>query len=301
MADVFVSYAREDKAWAEQIARGLADSGLEVFWDSEIPPGQTWADYIESKLSQSKALVVLWSRASTQSQWVREEARMGRDKNKLVPVMLDDAAPPFGFGEVQTADLSRWTGSGDDPAWQRFIGGVRAKVDQQGGPSGRGTARPPQFQPLPPRAAAPPPQPAYTAPPYGQQHAYAAPGGAVAQGGENLSLWGYFIKCLRLYVNGQGRARRKEYWSFFLFYVIACFIAGVIDGFAYASTGGYGEPTYIVTNLTVLALLAPLICVGIRRVHDLGWSGWLFFISFFAAFIPGQPHANQFGPDPKAP
>ena len=67
MADVFVSYAREDNAKAEQIARGLQSMGLEVFWDTEIPPGQTWADYIEGKLSACKAVIVLWSSHSTGS------------------------------------------------------------------------------------------------------------------------------------------------------------------------------------------------------------------------------------------
>ena len=103
MPDVFISYAREDRARAEQIARGLALLGLESFWDTDIPPGQTWADFIEAKLSQCKAVVVLWSEHSTKSQWVREEARMGRDKSRLIPVRLDASAPPFGFGEVQAA------------------------------------------------------------------------------------------------------------------------------------------------------------------------------------------------------
>ena len=57
MADVFISYAREDEAPAARIAQGLEAIGLDVFWDTEIPPGQTWADYIEAKLSACKAVV----------------------------------------------------------------------------------------------------------------------------------------------------------------------------------------------------------------------------------------------------
>src|SRR5512147_653857 len=117
MADVFISYAREDRSRAEQIARALSAMGLECFWDTEIPPGQTWADYIENKLSQCKAVIVLWSAHSTRSQWVREEARMGRDRGRLIPVMLDASAPPFGFGEVQAADLSGWQGEPHHPGW----------------------------------------------------------------------------------------------------------------------------------------------------------------------------------------
>jgi len=91
MADVFISYAREDRAFAERVANELGKLGLDCFWDSEIPPGQTWADYIEGKLSQSRAVIVLWSEHSTKSQWVREEARMGREKSNLIPVLLDNS------------------------------------------------------------------------------------------------------------------------------------------------------------------------------------------------------------------
>ena len=110
MADVFISYAREDRSRAEQVARALQAAGIQAFWDTEIPPGQTWADYIEGKLAQCKALIVLWSEHSTKSQWVREEASMGRDKGKLIPAMLDASPAPFGFGEVQAANLSAWNG-----------------------------------------------------------------------------------------------------------------------------------------------------------------------------------------------
>lgn len=129
MADIFISYAREDRARAEQVARGLAGAGLDVFWDNEIPPGQTWADYIETKLTQCKALIVLWSEHSTKSQWVREEARLGRDKGVLIPVMIDGAQAPFGFGEVQAANLAAWTGAEDHPDWRRFVDAVRSAAN----------------------------------------------------------------------------------------------------------------------------------------------------------------------------
>lgn len=152
MADVFLSYAREDAARAEQIARGLEAAGLDVFWDNEIPPGQTWADYIEQKLTQCKALIVLWSEHSTKSQWVREEARMGRDKSVLIPVLIDNVQPPFGFGEVQAANLSSWQGAPDDPNWRRFVDAVTSFARATPTPS----AAP---RPAPPRHRAPPAPP----------------------------------------------------------------------------------------------------------------------------------------------
>lgn len=184
MADVFISYAREDRAVADQIARGLQAVGLECFWDTEIPPGQTWADYIEGKLAACKAVIVVWSAHSVGSQWVREEARMGRDKGKLIPVVLGGAAPPFGFGEVQAADLSAWRGEPSHPEWTRFANAVQTAV--------RGAAAP---------ASGPQPQRAFAA-------ATPPPAGPA----ENLSPIGYVQKCLRLYFDGKGRARRAEYW-----------------------------------------------------------------------------------------
>jgi hypothetical protein len=100
-------------ARAEQVANALAAAGLDVFWDNEIPPGTTWADYHRGK-AQSVQSADRACGASTrrQSQWVREEARMGRDKGVLIPVMIDNSQPPFGFGEVQSANLARleWRG-----------------------------------------------------------------------------------------------------------------------------------------------------------------------------------------------
>lgn len=160
MADVFLSYAREDTVRAEQVAKGLTAAGLNVFWDNEIPPGTTWADYIEQKLTQSKALIVLWSEHSTKSQWVREEARMGRDKGVLIPVSIDSAQPPFGFGEVQAANLANWNGEADHPNWRRFVDAVQNAARQE---------RPaPQPAPLP-RTAQPP------ATPPQQQSGWSAP------------------------------------------------------------------------------------------------------------------------------
>ncbi|MBC7768466.1 MAG: toll/interleukin-1 receptor domain-containing protein, partial [Phycisphaerales bacterium] len=150
MADVFISYAREDREQARRVALGLSAMGLEPFWDTDIPPGQTWSDYIEAKLTGCKAAIVLWSAHSVKSQWVREEARIARDKSQLIPAMLESVQPPFGFGEVQAADLSHWRGDYADPAWTRFAHAVYAAA--RGGEA-----------PAPPQTSWTSPQPMQTA------------------------------------------------------------------------------------------------------------------------------------------
>ncbi|MGH6951021.1 MAG: TIR domain-containing protein [Vitreimonas sp.] len=317
MADVFISYAREDRIKAEHIAHGLAALGLECFWDGDIPPGQTWSDYIEGKLSQCRAVIVLWSEHSTKSQWVREEARMGREKAKLIPVMLDGAQPPFGFGEVQAADLSRWNGDYAQPEWKRFAQAAHLATRGDAAPSQAAFAPPPPSQPAW-QASATPSSSGWR----GQQQAQL---NAIAQ----FAPLTYVQKCLRLYADGGGRARRSEYWWWALFYVVAIMLAMSLDMLVGGRTYDGAPVNPIITGAVWLALLAPGVSVTARRLHDIGLSGWfaaaivgvtvlgmalstevplLGELASLAAFIatvavgamPSASGANAYGPNPKA-
>lgn len=264
MADVFISYAREDRDAALRIAQGLNAMGLDTFWDTEIPPGQTWADYIEAKLVNSKAVIVLWSAHSTRSHYVREEARIARDKSRLIPAQIEAGPLPFGFGEVQTADLTQWRGDYNTEAWSRFANAVYATV--------RGSA---------------PPQPTYTPPPQQPpawqptEPAMAGAGGYAQTAAIHAnSPIDYIVKCFRLYAVGAGRARRAEYWWWSLFSVVALVAAITVDtSFGLDHTGAPANP--IVTGAVWLALFAPGLSVLSRRLHDVKLSGW------FAAAVAG--------------
>jgi uncharacterized membrane protein YhaH (DUF805 family) len=285
MADVFISYAREDHSRAEQVARALSAMGLECFWDTEIPPGQTWSDYIEAKLDAARAVVVLWSQHSTRSQWVREEARMGRDKSKLIPAVIDGSAPPLGFGEVQAADLTAWRGETNSPQWTRFADAVFTAA--------RGTA-PPQQQAAPQAA------------PSAWRAAASTSGGDA----EALSPIGYVQKCLRLYIDGKGRARRAEYGWFAVFLIIAVLIAVMLDIALYGYNPYTSAPNDYAFSWLLLALMPPSISAASRRAHDFGQSGWLAILTIVPylgwlailafVFIEGQASQNQHGPNPKS-
>jgi uncharacterized membrane protein YhaH (DUF805 family) len=297
MTDVFISYAREDRAQAELVARGLSGLGLEVFWDTDVPPGRTWADFIQERLTGCKAVVVLWSATSARSQWVREEARVGRDRALLIPAMIDGTPAPFGFGEVQAADLSTWRGEGDHAGWLRFAHAVQAAVARhRDAPASRQMPPPPSIQSKP----------------------------ASGAGADSLSPVDYVRKCLQLYFNANGRARRAEYWWWVLFTTVAGLVAGIIDGAMFGWGGGR-----VLSGLLGLALLSPGICVTIRRFHDVGLSGWFVAGAFaglflglllseevdgalgglviLAAFVatlvitvlPSKPGPNKYGPNPK--
>ena len=64
MADLFVSYSREDKARAEEVVRLLEDYGWDVFWDQETRAGELWPKVLEEELIKARCLVALWTTTS---------------------------------------------------------------------------------------------------------------------------------------------------------------------------------------------------------------------------------------------
>ncbi|MEM1397148.1 MAG: toll/interleukin-1 receptor domain-containing protein, partial [Pseudomonadota bacterium] len=127
MTDVFISYARADHEIAEKVFRILNAEGLSVWMDREIHGGAEYAKDIEASLSRAKAVVVIWSESSVESNWVKDEAASGRDAGKLIPVRIDDVTAPLGFRQFQTIDISA---SAKDPGMRALIDSVRLKVGQ---------------------------------------------------------------------------------------------------------------------------------------------------------------------------
>src|SRR5687768_4474899 len=110
MAQVFLSYAHEDRDRAAMLAAELERAGFTVWWDRMIAPGAEFARDTETELAAAGAVLVVWSRHSIGSHWVRDEAGVGRDKGNLIPVLIDAIEPPLGFRQFQTIDLSKWHG-----------------------------------------------------------------------------------------------------------------------------------------------------------------------------------------------
>ena len=112
----------------------------------------------------------------------------------------------------------------------------------------------------------------------------------------------WYLGVLKKYAVFDGRARRKEYWMFFLFNMVAAIILAIIDAVLWTVPILYG--------LYFLAILCPAIGVTIRRLHDTGKSGWWVFIGLvpiigglwllYLMVIDGNPGDNQYGPSPKA-
>jgi hypothetical protein len=106
-ASVFVSYSRVDQKAALPVIRALEQAGYSVWWDGKLEGGERYLKTTEAALEGARVVVVLWSRNSTGSHWVHDEAMRGRDRSCLVPLSIDGAEPPLGFRQFQTIDLSR--------------------------------------------------------------------------------------------------------------------------------------------------------------------------------------------------
>ena len=121
----------------------------------------------------------------------------------------------------------------------------------------------------------------------------------------NIMNW--YLKVLKQYADFSGRARRKEYWMFVLFNMIFAIVAMILDnilGIAIEDVG-YG-PLY---GLYVLAILIPGLAVVVRRLHDVGKSGWMILIALIPLIgaiwllvlmvTDSNPGENEYGQNPK--
>jgi len=121
MADIFLSYAKEDREVARGLSRRLIQAGWTVWWDRRVPAGRTWRQMLEAALRDMRCMVVLWSSHSIESDWVKEEAEEARLRKKLVPVLIEGVIPPVGFRTIQAADLTDWDGAGDSRGVRQLI------------------------------------------------------------------------------------------------------------------------------------------------------------------------------------
>jgi len=117
----------------------------------------------------------------------------------------------------------------------------------------------------------------------------------------------WFIEVVKKYAVFTGRARRKEYWFYVLFYLIFALIIGVVDAMIFGVDPG--RSTGPLGMIYVLALLVPSLAVGVRRLHDTSRSGWwmlllllpligpIILLVFFV--LDSTPGDNEYGPNPK--
>jgi hypothetical protein len=105
VTDIFISYARADRAFANALAHALEQRGFKVWWDWDLIGGTNYRTKIRDVIGESNKAVVLWSRHSVESAFVIDEASEAKKLGKLIPVSIDGSEPPFGFGDLHTIVL----------------------------------------------------------------------------------------------------------------------------------------------------------------------------------------------------
>ena len=147
-ASIFISYAREDRARAEQFATRFAAMGWSVWWDRQIVGGSHFDKATEDAIAAAKVVVVLWSRASVASHWVRAEAAWALARDKLLPVKIDHVDQPLQFFHVQAIDLAGSNLTKETPALAQLLaelaqrlgdGGLRTRLLRNGVSHSRGS------------------------------------------------------------------------------------------------------------------------------------------------------------------
>lgn len=126
MADVFISFAPEDRAWVSAFADALTAAGFDVLWDLAPDLGQSTQRDVDEELSEAKAVIAVWSSASRNSNWVRDVAQEAFERGVLLPVLKDVERPPLGFRQLRCADLRAW-GPGL-PGLEEVVGQLRGRV-----------------------------------------------------------------------------------------------------------------------------------------------------------------------------
>jgi len=131
MSDIFISYAAEDRERVRPLADALGRQGWDVWWDREsIPAGVRFKEFIERALNAAKSVVVVWTSASVESDWVVDEATVGKNRNVLVPVLLEPEPlePPMGFRQIHGAELFDWNGDESSRAFLKLIADLKRVI-----------------------------------------------------------------------------------------------------------------------------------------------------------------------------
>jgi hypothetical protein len=121
MADVFISYSRDDRSQCAGVAEKLKSLGFDVWFDARLQSGTSFDAEIEEQIRAAKAVLVLWSPRSVKSSWVRNEATLGQRRNVLVSAQIAPCELPIQFINTHTEPLRANDLRDDDPAWENIL------------------------------------------------------------------------------------------------------------------------------------------------------------------------------------
>lgn len=142
MADIFLSYDRDDEKVVRRIAEGLAASNLPHWWDKDLEDGANFSFVIEEKIESCRHVLVAWSANARRSLFVRGEALEALDRGKLIQVLIDKSRLPVPFNALQATFLNGWDGDYNDARWQKLVATLAGSVPSSFDVADTGAARP---------------------------------------------------------------------------------------------------------------------------------------------------------------
>lgn len=137
MADIFVSYKREEREEVERLVLALKGLGLDVWFDASLSAGEAFSDEINREVRAAKAVLVCWSPAAASSSWVKAEAQVGFTKQNLISTYIsgpDGFEPPVPYNNLHMQDMRAWAArpSARDTSFLsvlRSVGRLAGRVD----------------------------------------------------------------------------------------------------------------------------------------------------------------------------
>lgn len=159
--DILISYKSEERPVAERLAAALGRR-WNVWWDHHLLAGDSYRRVIGDKLSVARCVVVLWSRRSTESEFVLDEAGRALRRGVLIPARIEKVDVPLGFGQLDYTDLIDWNGDEKHPGFVELCDAIARRL---GEPGREGDPRPTPPAPIATPEATHPAAPAVSRPP----------------------------------------------------------------------------------------------------------------------------------------
>ena len=135
MADIFISYAKEDRRKARTLAEEFEKVGWTVWWDRDIPAGETFAEYIKKQLDSAPVCGSSLVCKVGGQQVGQEGGKKSQRPNKLIPVLVENVTPPWVFEDIQTRDLTLWGGEADADNFPKLVSDMTRLLGDTPNPS----------------------------------------------------------------------------------------------------------------------------------------------------------------------
>jgi hypothetical protein len=134
MYDIFISYSNKDIEVVKILVDCFVSKGLSVWWDKKILPGQSFDSTINENLINAKSVIVLWSKTSIKSDWVLAEASYAKNKEKIIPVLLEEVTIPLEFSRIQFSSLINWERNNSDKNFIKLLDAIINKIGHKPNP-----------------------------------------------------------------------------------------------------------------------------------------------------------------------